>query len=152
MIDCATARDLLLEADPAELQDGNATGTPLAEHLVSCTECRALAARILRAQHMLDHTLTKAASATAGADKAIEIARRPRRRRYWTYLVPLAAAAAVIIAVFHRAPAPIPVSSSALATSIRTPGVEAPPGTNVAVIQTDNPNILIVWLYPQETR
>ncbi|HEX8906064.1 MAG TPA: hypothetical protein VF771_14550, partial [Longimicrobiaceae bacterium] len=63
-MDCRTARDLLLEADPAELRGER--DSPLAAHLHSCAGCRARAAAILAGQAELDAALRTLAAPPAG--------------------------------------------------------------------------------------
>lgn len=155
---CAEALEALLEADLTTLEG---TGDePLARHILGCPSCanrarailqgEASLARALDAQgHKLD--LDKILDA-AGARTLGKIPPRPIRWRSRTLsnrgltLLPLAAAAAVAALVLAREPSlPGPVYSPPPVV----PGleVEAPEGESVAVLETNNPEITVLWLF-----
>lgn len=147
---CADARTLLLTADPAELR--GSTGSDLALHIATCAACRAEATLLLDAQAELERAL--AAPAMQGAARAVgdvlSAAHRRRadaRRRAWT--IPIAAAAVIAgVVVVRSIHAPIDSSRPA---SPPNPShgvtVAAPPGRSVAVLQTDNPNVVVIWFF-----
>jgi hypothetical protein len=79
---------------------------------------------------------------------------RPGWRRHpWRWTVPLAAAAGVgaLLLVVTRPAGPPPLVEDRPADLSRrgTGGVSvrAPAGRNVAVFQTDNPDIVVIWFY-----
>ena len=68
-----------MEADPAELAGRVQGGTPLAEHVSRCGQCRADAERILAAQQELADALA-AAHPRLDVNEAIQLARAEARR------------------------------------------------------------------------
>ncbi len=143
---CAEAREQMLEADRTDL--GGATESELSLHLRRCARCRGAADRILEAERELWRALA-AATPRRGADEAVRLARRRARRRRWMWrAAPLAAAAVLAVALIARReeveqtlpPASAPPIQSGLA-------VEGPPGRSVAVFQTDNPDIVVIWFF-----
>ena len=161
MTTCSDIRKLLLEATPAELR-GEGEGA-LAEHLRECALCRRRAARLLEAEAALDAALgaggaldVEAVLARA-AQAAMELTWRERAgsavrslasvRRGW---IPLAAAAVVVtLLLVARSPAPPPLP--AVARSEALPLVETTSADAVAIIETDNPNITLLWFSEQGT-
>jgi len=149
-MDCRAVRDALLEADLAELR--GAGDSTLSRHLAACSACRAAAARILEDQAALLAALQAPAPRreiawAIGAARA-EAGRRSARRRAWQRWVPLAAAAGLgaIIWIARREPQH---PSAARVEPISPPGlmVEAPAGRNVAVLETGNPDIVVIWFF-----
>lgn len=146
-MDCAAARELLLEADPAELSgDGD---SPLAAHLRDCAACRARADAILAGQAGLDAALRTLASPSPGP-KVIPL--RPRRAmRFAPAAASLVALAATVAAVMLARPHPAPRGASAddIARMLfRAPPVaRAAAGQSVAVLQTSDPGVTVVWIY-----
>jgi anti-sigma factor RsiW len=150
MITCEAARELLLEAEPAELR-GAGEGE-LAAHLRSCTAYAARARYILEQQEALASTLD-GLQATLVASRALEgapVRSAPPIYRRWQVLAPLALAAGVggllLVGRLQRGmPAAAPLQVAAA-----TPGaldVQVPAGQSVAVFQTANPNIVVIWSY-----
>ena len=144
---CATARTLLLTADPGEL--AGATGSDLALHIATCASCAARAALLLESQTELVRRLKVEPphDAPEVVRSAIAAARRRAavRRRGWT--VPLAAAAGIagLIGIHSGGRTPFPAAQP---VAPRAPGgfsVIASPGRSVAVLHTDNPNVVIIW-------
>jgi len=128
-MNCDEARELLLEAELVELRgEGD---SPLARHVTACAGCRAMAAHIL--------------SQTAALHAALE--RRPaaKRRFAWRRAVPvgLAAAAALALLLVPRTKETRVLPAAAVAPH---EGVVAT-ASNVAVIQTQNPKITVVWYF-----
>lgn len=162
MTTCSDIRELLLEASPAEL--GGEGDGPLAAHLRECALCRRRAARLLEADEALDAAL--GAPGTLDVEAVLERAARlpsvhlvstwgaragsaARRalsaRRAW---VPLAAAAAVAgLLLVARSPAPPPLPAVAHAEA--PPLVEESSAGGVAIIETDNPDITVLWFFEQ---
>lgn len=151
-MNCKTARELLLTADPAELE--GSTGSPLADHLLACPACRAGADHLLTAQRALRDVLGAGQSADAtdevvqGAIRSAE--RRRRAARRVRLGVPLAAAAilAGLLVTRHTPDFPSrPGSRNATAVPARF-SVAAPPGRNVLVLQPpDTSNVIVVWFF-----
>lgn len=148
---CATARTQMLTADPAEL--AGSTGSDLSLHIATCTSCRARGAALLEAQAELARAIDAPGEAD-GRDavrSAIAVARRRRddaRRRRWMYPLTAAAVLAGLMVMRYgdRTPVPpsLPVAPPAAGRGIT---VAAPQGRNVAVLQTDNPNVVIIWFF-----
>jgi anti-sigma factor RsiW len=143
-MNCAAARDLMLEADRAELE--GRSQSELAAHLRDCAACRAATARILDAEQALRHALA-GATARRSVDEVVRAAGRTRRRWVWR-VAPLAAAAAVVAVLVGRREQfeqvlPPPTRLAAY-TDI---AVEAPPGRSVAVFKTENPDIVVIWFF-----
>lgn len=151
---CAPFRDLLLEAEAAELRGEGES--PLARHVRACSSCARAAALVLGETARLDALLSEAPPldvdallARAGV-KSGRAAAPPRRfpgRRLWVPAAVAAALAALLLwqAVGVRSP-PTPITAVAERTTL--PLVEPIPGQDVAVMQTDDPDITVVWLFP----
>lgn len=143
MIDCATATELLLTAEPAELRG---TGdSELAAHVRACTSCRSQAELLLANQTQLAHALDTLTSLHSTAVTAL----RPVRRWAPRLLLPLAAAAAAVIVsrVVERAVEPLPPIIVPPTRVAEVPVVNASTERNVAVMRTSDPNITVVWYY-----
>ncbi|MDH3496003.1 MAG: hypothetical protein OER21_04510 [Gemmatimonadota bacterium] len=142
---CDDARQLLLTADLAELTPGGPM--PLGAHLAGCADCRALAGRVLAAARVVqaerDRPPRRAAGALAEEARRAARARRRARRR-WTAVPALAAAAVVVVLLVRDGTPPIPIPPRTVET---TPLVDAPPGRHVAVFETGNPAIVVVWTF-----
>lgn len=140
---CEDARDLLLTADPAEL-DGRRPG-PLASHLETCPACGAAAARIVAATRALraERAVRPAAVAAATARaEALRLARARRTRRAITTLAAAAGFAAILL--LREGPhAGRPVAPGQIPSP---PLVESNAG-HVAILTTDNPAIVVVWQF-----
>ena len=144
MISCETARELLLEAEPGELR-GEGDG-PLAAHLRGCPACRQRAAYVIKETDRLHRAIDAlplplhAAASGSGGEAA------PRR---WPVLVPLALAAGVAALVLvRRHDVTAPSTPLRVARAIAPPlDVQVPAGQSVAVFQTANPNIVVIWSY-----
>lgn len=141
---CSDARDAMLIADPSELL--GETPTALSQHIRDCTACAAAAATIV--EHT--ETLRRALDAGAPSRPPAVILRRPSgRRRRWLVAAPALAAAGLAALLFNldttrRNVDLIPATRGAPAPR---PLVDQPAGTNVAVFNTDNPNIVVVWFF-----
>jgi len=143
---CETTRALLLEADPVELA-GEGDG-PLAAHLRTCVDCRAVAGRLLAVERSLAAALGESNS-RRGADEAARRAIMAAHGAGWwraARWVPVAAAAALALVLLRRdrqvLPPPLPIAPAPAALEV-TP----PPGRTAAVFQTGDPNIVVVWFF-----
>ncbi len=167
---CAQAHKALLQAELRELEGKG--DTPLARHLRDCPHCRDAAGVILRAEAALARALGPAVAAP-DLERVLALAlvpETPEVEAPWTRegtvlplreltkgspsrlpaggmaLLPVAAAAALAALFLAReprlpGPAPAPV---AYAGGL---DVAMPPGQNVAVLETSDPNITVLWLY-----
>ncbi len=143
---CAEARERMLEAERTELS--GATESELSLHLRGCARCRRAATQILEAERELWGALA-AATPGRGADEAVGLVRRRAQRRRWAWRVaPLAAAAVLAVALIARREqvqqTPPPASAPPIRSGL---AVEGPPGRSVAVFQTDNPDIVVIWFF-----
>lgn len=149
-MDCTAARERMLEADPAELR-GDGDG-PLAGHLRACAACRARAGLILAGQAELDAALWALASPSPGR-KVIPL----RPRAGWrvrpgpaaaSFAALAAAVAGVMLARPHPRPAPGVTADQIAKLLFPTPPVaRAEGGRNVAVLETSDPGVTVVWVY-----
>lgn len=146
-MNCETARELLLEADLSQLRGHG----ELAQHLHTCNRCRGQAQVILDQYVALGTALQGRAPALDPGDPRWRTALpRPRAWRRWPVLVPLALAASLAILFVARPRHPgfgpgLPVP--AVASAGEGLDVQGPPGRTVAVFQTDNPNIVVIWSF-----
>lgn len=155
---CIEAREAILDADPKVLQ--GLGDDPLASHVRACASCARRAQAILREAAALSGALERAVS-PPDLDRILREAAEPGRnvepghrrwffagveRRWGTALLPLAAAAVLAFLLLGRQPA-LP------GTPYRPPptpvglDVQAPPETDVAVLETDDPDITVLWLF-----
>ena len=150
-MDCAAARALLLEADPAELRD--TVDSPLAAHLAICADCRAAADAILAGEAELHAALRMLASPSTDP-KVIPL--RPRLswgRRMVPAAASFAALAAAVAAVMLTRPDAAPPRRGAAVERIARLMFPAPPvaraegGRSVAVLKTSDPGVTVVWVY-----
>lgn len=151
---CAEMRDRMLEAPPEAL--AGADDSALARHLGACEACRARADRILAATRALADAID-AMGPTPSADEAVRSAlgRRARARSRrgpgaWI-AIPLAAAAAVAgLLLLDGGPRPgAPGATSLPDRAAVEPGfrIDVPPDRRVAVFETPDPEIRVVWFY-----
>lgn len=151
-MNCEAARELLLTADPAELE--GSTGSPLADHLLACPACRAAAERLLTAHLALRDVLGAGQSANPPDEVVQATIRSAERRRAAARRVglglPLAAAAVLagLLVLRHTPDFPMPPDTrNATAVPARF-SVTAPPGRNVLVLQPpDTSNVIVVWFF-----
>lgn len=141
---CLEARAALLEADLEELR--GTADTSLALHLRDCADCRAGAERILRVEDALGRRL----AAHAPRRGIARAPATPWRRRPWRWAVPLAAAATILALIVTR-PEQSPPRGDAPVVS-KPPGpsrvaVRAPAGRNVAVFETKDRDIVVIWFF-----
>ncbi|UCF18479.1 MAG: hypothetical protein JSU87_11070 [Gemmatimonadota bacterium] len=150
-IDCTTALELLLEAEPADL-DGSAS-SELSVHVRECARCRAVGQELLVQQDRLSRELA-ALRPAVGVEDALQKARRERmrrsrRRQAWRLAAPLAAAAAVAAVFLARGPEAgrMPGEVVALPASRIEPSVEVSAGQNVMVFETRDRSAKVIWFY-----
>jgi len=146
---CDENYPLLLEADPTELR-GEADSL-LSQHVRTCGRCRAVAERISREEERLRTALDAVQprlSAQEASKRAAGEARLRGRREIWYGLAPVAAAAGLagILFVSTGGPKSGPLEEPTQQVAL-PPVVEAAPGRQVAVFETDNPNIMVVWSF-----
>jgi anti-sigma factor RsiW len=147
-VNCTECRDRLLEAAPAVLRGEGASD--VAAHLDRCASCRAIAQLLLDQHARLGDALDALAPASAADAAALAAARESRsrrQRRRWVTLAPVAAAAglaALLVAGGDDVP-PQPDS-----TAPPSPPIVEATDQNVVVYQTDNPDIVVIWLYPND--
>ncbi len=148
---CADAVALILEADSVDLRgEGN---SPLARHVRACSRCQALAQIVIDEERILAVQMAQVVP-SPDLDEilhrslaTISERRGPRRfRRAGLALVPLAAAA-VVAALFLRGDPPLPGSTYSPPDRPAHFGLELPEGRNAAVLQTDNPDITVLWFF-----
>jgi len=143
-MNCTESHDRLLEADAPELHgEGNSA---LAGHIRTCTECRALADRILEEQAHVRAAL-EALTPPGPVNQAARVAMRQaqwRRLRTRALIPGVAAAAVAALLLFRSTDTQFP---STPATSVPTPLVEDSRDQSVIVYHTANPDIVVVWLY-----
>lgn len=146
-MNCETARERLLEADLSELRGEG----ELALHLQSCERCRSQAQVILDQYAALRSALQQGAPRLDPTD-ARWSGLRPRQQTWhpWSVVFPVALAASLAVLLVARRyqpglmpPAPVPTAGSTGAGL----DVQGPPGRTVAVFQTDNPNIVVIWSF-----
>jgi anti-sigma factor RsiW len=145
---CATARDALLTADPAEL--AGRTGSELSRHLETCPACRQTAAQLVSALHALAADLVPPADGTdrvAARAALASAARRRARTRMAGRLVPLAAAAGLASLLLVRRTPPLVPTVTPAPVRIHDVSVTAPPGRSFAVLHTADPGIVVVWFF-----
>jgi anti-sigma-K factor RskA len=164
-VTCHDARELLAHEDLGVALE---PGTPLAEHLAGCADCRRLAEALRAdlaelgvayraidsstpARTFAERAMAAASDTTTGPPPAgVSTIRRGR----WTWmLIPVGIAAAAVLAVVGNgvlnrgAPTTAPLAA-AVAPPVE-PGVtvEVPNGHNAIVFETKNPKISVVWIY-----
>jgi anti-sigma factor RsiW len=159
---CAGIRELLLEADPAEL--GGAGESLLARHLRGCARCAADAERVLAVQRrMADALADLTASATPPASPARQrglrawsasVSRGRTRRRLIMGATPLAAAAVLVLLLVQQRDRaellPLEPATDQVAVAGDVPVVNVTTAHDVAIMKTADPNITVVWYLKRE--
>jgi hypothetical protein len=154
---CLDARRALLEAELETLEGGG--NGPLARHLRECTGCSSVARAILEGEAALSDALNEAAprldlrkvmdlageAEAAVARKGVQELRSWRRPAPALAFLPLAAAAAAT-AFFLGRPPSLPGPTYSPPASGGGLEVQAPGGGALAVLQTNNPEITVLWL------
>ncbi len=146
-MNCRAARALLLTAEVADLEDRG--DGDLSQHFRSCPDCRALATEVLQAMGELRRALEPPQEAGIQPVRraVLEAQRRRTRARLLARAVPLAAAAGLAgLLLMRRSPQVVPGATRTPA-AIHDVSVTAPPGRSLAVLHTDNPNIVVIWFF-----
>ncbi|KPJ91188.1 MAG: hypothetical protein AMS18_09190 [Gemmatimonas sp. SG8_17] len=151
-MNCADAREQLLEADAAELSC--VVASELSEHLEACDSCHALAARILQAQVTLEKGLSVVQPSTT-VDVALQSATMRatavRRKRSWWAAASLAAATgAAGLLLFGNGGPELPGELWQPPPSVVSSGLDvvAPFGKDVVVFDiNDRPDVMVVWFF-----
>jgi len=156
--DCTVCRDALLRADPSELErslgENGSMGTSetaLGRHIAECSRCHEAARRILTSNRVLREALGHPPRVDAEALVARAAfrpvdgaggAKRPWRR--WAALAAAASLAGVLVVrEMDR-----PLQEMAIRTVIEPHAAfEVPANQNLAVLQTDNPDITVLWFF-----
>ncbi len=140
----------LLEADVLPITDG-----VLAEHVTSCRECQRALALFEEAYAHLDdylagHPPVDAAQIVAAAQGGHQPSRwGPWRRHAWLPLALAATVAAVFLG--GRGDAPPSVGIAEVSSPSRSPaGLDVETDLDVAVLQTTNPDITVLWFFAGE--
>lgn len=165
-MECEAAREAMLECEPAELEGvGN---TALAAHLRSCAACRRRAGVLVAELRDLDRALATLAAtqtpapANGARGLAADVSGDARWQRLWRLAAPVAVAAALAVLVLAwprgsstpRSGHPAAVAGSPVgpreAAATRGPElrVRVPPDARVAVFQTRDPSVAVVWFFP----
>jgi hypothetical protein len=131
---CAEARNAIEVAELSELRVKD--GSPLAEHLGTCGECRALADVVLRGTAKL----SIASARRDGAHRA-----RVRRVTAWSSV---AAAATIVaaVAVNRREPSAQSTPRASSLPVARQVSLEVARGQQAAVLKTSDPKVTVIWL------
>ena len=157
-MNCGDARRALLEAELSTLQ--GVGDEPLARHVRECPGCSSVARAIVEGEAALGDFLEGAAPRldpdsvldAAGRGEAVEV--RPGHPRWRSrigpgrglVLLPLAAAAAATALFLGRPPSlpgpPYAPPAPSAGLDVQVPGV-----SGVAVLETNNPDITVLWLF-----
>jgi anti-sigma factor RsiW len=152
-MNCTEARDLLLEADLAELRGEGES--EVARHVRECSRCRAMAQEIVAQERALAQSLAGVRSRVSADAAAAEVAAaevlplQPRWKRRWAAVVPAALAATIagiLLTSNGTSPTVVP-STTEVAAVAAVPVVDAASSETFVVFNTDNPDIVVVWLY-----
>ena len=137
-MNCDTAREAMLVADPGELR-GDVSATPLATHLASCEQCGELARRLANDLDVLSATIV----ARAGDGRR----KRSVRRVALIAAIPLAAAVVAFAVLGTRDESPIPAPPAAARPVVSNMvSVDIARGQQATVIRTRDPKVTVVWL------
>ena len=149
-MNCTTARVLVLTAELSQLEGRN--DSDLSRHLTECERCRTIAGVLLAAQRELHVELHSAPTTDANraARHAVFTAHRRRARvRVVRWGAPIAVAAGLAtLLLTQRGPGSIAEPPRLPAQTMqRRVTVTPPPGRSVAVMQTADANVVILWFF-----
>jgi predicted anti-sigma-YlaC factor YlaD len=144
-MNCTEARELLLEAELAELRGEGES--EVARHIRECARCQAMAREIVEQESSLGQVLAGVRPEVSANIAAAEAA--PRLKRRWAAIIPaaLAAALAGILLTSNGTPPAVVPSTTEVAAAPAVPVVDATSSETFVVFNTDNPDIVVVWLY-----
>ena len=153
---CDRLRDLMLEADLSELE--GLGETEVATHVRACDACRERARRILTGTALLGEALSEPSeipdldgilrrAGVAGPAGSAPLGPTRGRRPPWSGWTMTAAAAMAAGLLLFGERHPVPPDPLPSAQAAAMPLVEAAPGSNVAIIPTENPRVTVLWFY-----
>jgi len=158
---CEEALDLILEADPRSLEGRG--DSPLAEHLRMCARCQSTANIVLEEEAQLSKAMTREAprvdsmAILAAAERRRALPMGPpsmpvrwRTRSRNLAMAGLASAAAVIALLLGRNPSLPGPEYSVPQVEISGLDLQVPDGRTAAVLETNNPDITVLWLFDGE--
>lgn len=154
---CDGIRPRLLRCAPGELAGRG--DTPVARHVRACDECRQVAKALLTGQRDLARALDESAArgdTRAGAERALDLAgiRDDDRGMRWRHLIPLAAAALILLFLLpggEEGRGGISPSPDGRPT-VEDFGVEADGEGPVTVLETSDPTVTVVWFHANDER
>jgi hypothetical protein len=159
MTTCDRYREALLEAEPDELR--GLGQTEVARHIRACAACARAGEIILGTTASLnafldrgvpvpdlDAVLRRATTSETTpprkAEGPVPLASRRGSRR-WVALAAAASIAALLL--LPERPAPLPPLATVATATTTLPTVESAPGQTVAVFETENPDITVLWFF-----
>ena len=161
---CDGIRELILEAEPAELR--GAGETLLALHLRGCARCAGDAERVLAAQRRMADALAELTASAAPPPAPVRTgrhalrvgsapaARGRTRRRLILTAAPLAAAAVLVLLLVQLRDGdellPIGPLTEQVAVATDVPVVNVTTAHDVAIMKAADPNITVVWYLKRE--
>jgi len=156
MTPCDATRTWLLEADLADLTETGPAPTREQQHLQACEACQREASHILRVTGLLDSAVGfpgpgPDAQALIARARLESVSRPPVGREWWRAAnrrwIALAAAAALGAVTLWGDREPR-MPGTALTSPVGTaPIVHATTADGVAVFETENPDITVLWFY-----
>ncbi|MDH3290130.1 MAG: hypothetical protein OEO20_11845 [Gemmatimonadota bacterium] len=144
---CTDAYQQLLTAAPAELTGRGST--ELSQHIRSCSRCGAAAVAILTHTDALRQAMNASVPSHPPARAPERAPKLQRRRRRWLVAAPALAAAglATLLLTSDTANVGPEIDPPVRAARVASPLVEQPAGVDVAVFNTNNPDIVVVWFF-----
>jgi hypothetical protein len=149
-INCDTAYERLLEADPAELHGRG--DSELALHVRECARCQAVGARLLAGQEQLVTALNQLRPIT-DVERALSATRARRAKaRTWDWAwqwgpVAAAAVAAGVMILQSLSGSGMLEGEIAMAPPAIEPLLEVSTGQNVMVFETKDESAKVIWFY-----
>ena len=155
MSGCNRSLDYLLEAELGELE-GRAD-TAIGQHVRDCERCRQKAQKVLDSIASLDAALATVPDGF-DANAVLKRARSPETgvraatlsplRHRWRHFAAVALAASIVgLLVLGNRDEALPGTALPPRVSAGLPIVEPSSGQNVVVINTDNPDITVLWFF-----
>jgi len=154
MSECRRPLDYLLEVD-LDVLSGEAEDD-LARHVRECPRCAAEARRVVQTMSRLDQALAAvpqpldvdAVLARARSSNGAHSESKVIPMRRWRPLAAVALAASIVgLIVLGNRDQALPGAPFNPQFAAQYPTIEAPADQNVAVIQTDNPDITVLWFF-----